>query len=115
MLSGTGVRIALDEFGAESSSLACLRRLPIDHLKIDRSFLVGGASGRVDDLILATMLDHGRSLGVEVTATGVELREQCERLVGLGYELGQGVYVVGLRPADATLQTLLRAPLGGGP
>lgn len=89
-LKNQGVRIALDDFGTGYSSLLLLRELPIDKLKIDRSFV----SSMVTDASNATIVDAivglGRSLGLTVTAEGVETGEAADMLRAHGCALAQG-------------------------
>jgi diguanylate cyclase (GGDEF)-like protein/PAS domain S-box-containing protein len=91
-LRGTGVRLCIDDFGTGYSSLSYLHELPIDSLKIDRSFV--GAMG--DDerkiKIVQSILVLGKALGIDVVAEGVETAEQAELLRRLGCELAQGYF-----------------------
>jgi len=91
-LRATGVRLCIDDFGTGYSSLSYLHELPIDDLKIDRSFV--GAMG--DDerkiKIVQSILVLGKSLGIDVTAEGVETQQQAELLRRLGCERAQGYY-----------------------
>ena len=85
-----GVLLAIDDFGTGYSSFSYLRRLPIDILKLDRSF-VSTIDTRPDDRIVASaILDLGRTLGLRVIAEGIETAAQREVLAELGCELGQG-------------------------
>ncbi|MCW2665508.1 MAG: hypothetical protein JWN57_470 [Frankiales bacterium] len=93
-----GVRIALDDFGTGYSSLALLRNLPVDQLKIDRSFL-SGYHGPGADPVFATIVSLAASLGLLAVAEGVETPEQLEQLRRLGCPLAQG-YLFG-RPVPA--------------
>jgi len=91
-LRGTGVRLCIDDFGTGYSSLSYLHELPIDALKIDRSFV--GAMG--DDerkiKIVQSILVLGKSLGIDVVAEGVETSQQAELLRRLGCEQAQGYF-----------------------
>jgi EAL domain-containing protein (putative c-di-GMP-specific phosphodiesterase class I) len=98
-LRGLGVRIALDDFGTGYSSLALLRNLPVDQLKIDRSFL-SGYDGPGADPVVATIVSLAASLGLLAVAEGVETPEQLEQLRHLGCPLAQG-YLFG-RPVPAS-------------
>jgi diguanylate cyclase (GGDEF)-like protein/PAS domain S-box-containing protein len=85
-----GVRLAIDDFGTGYSSLSYLRELPIDVLKIDKSFVEGiTASQRRLDLAKGIVAIAG-TLGVAVVAEGIETGEQCELLTEMGCEYGQG-------------------------
>jgi predicted signal transduction protein with EAL and GGDEF domain len=89
-LKELGVLLAIDDFGTGYSSFSYLRRLPIDILKLDRSF-VSTIDTRPDDRVVASaILDLGRTLGLRVIAEGIETAAQREVLAELGCELGQG-------------------------
>ena len=88
-LRALGVRIALDDFGTGYSSLALLRDLPVDLLKIDRSFVSGG-SGPAADALLASVVQLADSLGLVAVAEGVETGQQLALLRDLGCPLAQG-------------------------
>ncbi len=94
-----GVRISLDDFGTGYSSLALLRGLPVDQLKIDRSFL-SGYEGPGADPVVATIVALATSLGLATVAEGVETEEQLEQLRSLGCPYAQG-YLFS-RPAPAS-------------
>jgi diguanylate cyclase (GGDEF)-like protein len=85
-----GVRIALDDFGAGHASIDYLRQLPLDVLKIDRSFVSGEHAGAVGDKLLDAIIGLGWQLGLEVLPEGVETTAQLQRLVALGCDRGQG-------------------------
>jgi EAL domain-containing protein (putative c-di-GMP-specific phosphodiesterase class I) len=78
----------MDDFGTGYSSLSYLSRLPVDILKMDRSFLTTEREG--DSGLAAAIIAIGERLGLEVVAEGIESQEQIETLQELGCELGQG-------------------------
>jgi EAL domain-containing protein (putative c-di-GMP-specific phosphodiesterase class I) len=103
----------LDVFGTGSSSLAHLRRFPIDTLKIDRSFVEGLDGSDTDSTIVAAIINMSRGLRVKVIAEGIETAAQSARLRQLGCEFGQGYYYARPLSADditALLGTSLPAP-----
>jgi diguanylate cyclase (GGDEF)-like protein/PAS domain S-box-containing protein len=86
-LKALGARIAMDDFGTGYSSLSYLSRLPVDIIKMDRSFLGGGID---DNGLAAAIMAIGERLGLEVVAEGIERRDQIDSLQSLGFGLGQG-------------------------
>ena len=89
-LRDIGVGVSLDDFGTGYCSLSDLRRLPIDSLKIDRSFVRGLGNEADDDSIVTSVIDLARSLGVSVVAEGVETEEQLAGLRARGCDTMQG-------------------------
>jgi len=85
-----GVRFSLDDFGTSYSSLQYIKRLPLDQLKIDRSFVNDIVTDKGDKAIVTTIVAMSRSFDIEVIAEGVETDEQRQVLVDLGCELFQG-------------------------
>ncbi|HZU77641.1 MAG TPA: EAL domain-containing protein [Dehalococcoidia bacterium] len=102
-----GVRLAIDDFGADGSSLAQIERLPADTLKLDRSFVVDAAAGETSPM-LAGILALARSRHLAVTAVGIESPEQLACMRELGCERGQGYLIA--RPLEAEQLTALLAP-----
>ena len=92
-----GVRIALDDFGAGYSSLMYLQDLPVDILKVDKSFVDGIAAAGDEPGLTGAIITLSHSLGLETIAEGIEEREQLLHLRALGCEMGQGFHFA--RPA----------------
>ncbi len=103
-----GVRIALDDFGTGYSSLAYLTRMPIGHLKIDRCFITGLLDGGDGAAIVRAVLAMAHSLGMQVTAEGVETAAQAQALTEMGCDLLQGFHFSRPVPAQR-LAALLSA------
>jgi EAL domain-containing protein (putative c-di-GMP-specific phosphodiesterase class I) len=96
-LKDLGVVLAMDDFGTGYSSLGYLSRLPVDILKMDRSFLAANASPQASGLA-AAIIALGGTLGVRVLAEGIESSEQYDALRALGCDFGQGFFIA--RPMD---------------
>ncbi len=89
-LRAMGVHLSIDDFGTGYSSLSALQQFPISTLKIDRSFVTNAATDPDDATIVRTIIEMGRSLGLQVLAEGIETEEQRYFLLHSGCELGQG-------------------------
>ncbi len=89
-LRSLGISLALDDFGTGYSSLSYLKMLPVQQLKIDRSFIEGIGHNAGDEAIIRTIMELARSLDFEVVAEGVETPEQAEFLAALGCQQLQG-------------------------
>lgn len=89
-LKNQGVQIALDDFGTGYSSLFLLRELPIDKLKIDRSFVARITTDRENATIVGALVGLGKALGLQVTAEGVEDSATADALRAMGCEFAQG-------------------------
>jgi diguanylate cyclase len=99
VLSAAGVRVALDDFGTGYSSLSYLKRLPVDELKIDRSFVFEMGTDPADAAIVQTAVDLGRRLGISVAAEGVEDAGTLRRLTEYGAMTAQGFHIARPMPA----------------
>jgi EAL domain-containing protein (putative c-di-GMP-specific phosphodiesterase class I) len=91
-LHSKGVKFVLDDFGTGYSSLAYLQKLPIQYLKLDKSFVVGMTSNRDDQLIAENILNLARNLNLKVIAEGVETKDQFNSLRLKGCDFFQGWY-----------------------
>lgn len=89
-LKKLGVTLSLDDFGTGYSSLAYLKKFPIDELKIDRTFVIDLPGQASDKALVRTIIDLGHSLGMAVTAEGIETVDQFDCLKQLGCDLAQG-------------------------
>jgi EAL domain-containing protein (putative c-di-GMP-specific phosphodiesterase class I) len=98
-LHNLGIRISIDDFGTGYSSLSHLRRLPVDEIKIDKSFVVDMAVSEDDALIVRSIIELGHYRGLEVVAEGVETPQIRELLADLGCDLAQGYGVSRPLPA----------------
>ena len=111
-LKKVGVRLAIDDFGTGYASLSYLKRLPVDCLKIDRCLVKGVGTDTEDTAIIRAVVTLAQSLGIVVTAEGVETAEQLAELRALGCEQGQGYYFA--RPVAADRLPELLASLHAG-
>jgi EAL domain-containing protein (putative c-di-GMP-specific phosphodiesterase class I) len=105
-LAALGVGIAIDDFGTGYSGLAYLKRLPIDTVKIDQSFVRDLTVDPDDAAIVTAIVAMARSLDVDVVAEGVETEEQLDELKRLGCRRGQGYLLARPMPADAVAKFL---------
>jgi diguanylate cyclase (GGDEF)-like protein len=92
-MSSLGLRLSVDDFGTGYFSLANLRRLPIDDLKIDSSFVIPMLHSESDLIIVRSTINLGYDLGLRITAEGVEDGATLERLALLGCDLAQGFHI----------------------
>jgi EAL domain-containing protein (putative c-di-GMP-specific phosphodiesterase class I) len=89
-LSAMGITIAIDDFGTGYSALGYLTRLPVQTLKIDRSFVADLPHNPKSAELVKAIVSVGRSLNMSLVAEGVETREQADYLRGVGCHLAQG-------------------------
>jgi EAL domain-containing protein (putative c-di-GMP-specific phosphodiesterase class I) len=110
-LKALGVRLALDDFGTGYSSLSYLRNMPVDTLKVDRSFVEGADAGPEGESVLRGIVQLGQALGLVLVAEGIERASQAEALRALGCPLGQGFHFWKPLPANE-IDQILGAQLG---
>ena len=91
-LKGMGIEIALDDFGTGYGSLAYLQRLPVDIVKIDRSFTASVDTDAAGEALLRAIVGLGNALGTRLVAEGIERQSQSEVIEGLGCHSGQGFH-----------------------
>ena len=105
-----GIKISVDDFGTGYSSLSYLQQFPINHIKIDRSFVAPLDDPDKGPGLVPAIVEIGRALGMTTIAEGIETERELERLQEIGCTFGQG-YLFG-RPADAeTMRALIRGPM----
>lgn len=109
-LKELGVRIAIDDFGTGYSSLSYLTRLPLDILKIDRSFVLGVNNNQKNAAVVEALMAMGRQLGLDVVSEGVETEDEINFLLEKGCECFQGFYYSKPLSLDAFLE-YMRFPL----
>jgi len=104
-IKSLGVRLSIDDFGTGDSAIAYLRELPVDILKIDRSYISGLSDNHKDKAIIAAMIAMAHSLGLKIVAEGIETRSQFDALKKLGCDELQGFLIS--RPVDENAFPLL--------
>jgi diguanylate cyclase (GGDEF)-like protein len=111
-LHDIGIKISIDDFGVGYSSLSYLRRLPVDRLKVDRSFVVNMTQNASDAMIVRSTIELAHNLGLEVVAEGVETEAQYDRLAEWGCDAAQGYFMSRALPADELTKWLYLSPWG---
>jgi EAL domain-containing protein (putative c-di-GMP-specific phosphodiesterase class I) len=111
-LDATGVRLSVDDFGTGYSSLAYLQRLPVDELKIDKSFVLHMDINEGDAMIVRTIIELGHNLGLKVTAEGVETLTTWELLKSRECDLAQGFLHSRALPFEELLVWARTSPWG---
>jgi EAL domain-containing protein (putative c-di-GMP-specific phosphodiesterase class I) len=99
-LGKLGVSLSLDDFGTGSSSFAYLRELPVQELKIDKSFILGMDGDAQAATIVQTIVELSRNLGLKAVGEGIETEEAKELLRACGCDYGQGFLMSRPLPAD---------------
>jgi len=105
-LSRMGVELSIDDFGTGYSSFVQLRRLPLTELKIDKSFVMNMKVDDNDAVIVRSLIELGRNLGLKVVAEGVESEQTWDVLTTLGCDFAQGFYTSRPMPADQLVRWL---------
>jgi EAL domain-containing protein (putative c-di-GMP-specific phosphodiesterase class I) len=105
-LRNLGVTLSVDDFGTGYSSLSQLRKLPVQELKIDKSFVLRLNSEPQDQLIVKSTIDMAHGLGLKVVAEGIENLETWKLLQAWGCDVGQGFYLDRPVSADKLAQTI---------
>jgi len=105
-LRAAGCTIALDDFGTGYSSLSYLRRIPVDYIKIDKSFIKDMSKNKEDNILVSTIIAMSKSLGKKVVAEGVETKEQLHQLTELGCDYIQGYYFSKPLPSKSLISFL---------
>jgi len=113
-VSELGVTFALDDFGTGYSSLSYLKQLPIEELKIDRSFVSSMDTSADDEMIVRSTVELARGLGLRVTAEGVESQASWDRLASFGCHNAQGFLLSRPLPPEAFAAWLADAPARHG-
>jgi diguanylate cyclase (GGDEF)-like protein len=104
-LHAAGVRLAIDDFGTGYASLTYLQRLPVQQVKIDRSFVRGLPNSREDDVIATSVIGLAHNLDLTVVAEGIETGAQSAFLRSVGCDLGQGFLFGPPRPGDQMIHS----------
>jgi EAL domain-containing protein (putative c-di-GMP-specific phosphodiesterase class I) len=99
-LAAVGVKLAIDDFGTGYSSLAYLKNLPVDELKIDRSFVLHMHDDPNDVIIVRSVIDLGHNLGLKTVAEGIEDLDTWDQLTKLGCDSAQGYFLARPMPAS---------------
>lgn len=109
-LDALGVGLSIDDYGTGYSSLSFLRKLPLDELKIDKSFVLHMDEDANDEVIVRSTVDLAHNLGLKVVAEGVETAQVLEELGAIGCDSIQGYFISKPLPADALEAWLRESP-----
>jgi EAL domain-containing protein (putative c-di-GMP-specific phosphodiesterase class I) len=104
------IRVSIDDFGTGYSSLLYLKHLPVDELKIDKSFILDMATEQDDALIARAVVELGHNLGLQVIAEGVQSQDAWNMLQSIGCDFLQGFYVSEPLPAGELERWLALEP-----
>jgi len=106
-----GVKVAIDDFGTGYSSMTYLQKLPVDIVKIDRSFISSATTNDFDSTIVDTVVTLARTLDLDVVAEGIETAEQLAYVINAGVSLGQGFLLARPVPAHEAEAVIFNGPL----
>ena len=101
-----GVRLGIDDFGTGYSTMTYLKHLPVDFVKIDKSFVTGLGTSREDTAIVRSVILLAKSLDLAVVAEGIETPTQMRLLLELGCDMGQGFLIGHAEPPDVLAASL---------
>jgi len=110
-LSSIGITLAIDDFGTGYSSLAYLKQLPVDEIKIDKSFVLQMSANHNDETIVRSIIDLAHNLDLRAVAEGVESQSTLARLTELGCDVAQGYHISRPLPSDRFEQWMEAYPL----
>ena len=106
-LSEIGIEMSIDDYGTGYSSLAYVKKLPVNELKIDREFVKNMASSKQDIAIVRSTIELGHNLGMKVVAEGIENQEELDMLKTLGCDHAQG-FLISQALSSQELETWVR-------
>lgn len=113
-LNCLGIRISIDDFGTGYTSLASIKHLPVDEIKIDKSFVLGMLENNSDASIVRSVIDLGHNLGMQVVAEGVESPELYDAIVALGCDHAQGYFISKPQASEPLQKWLTTSPWAVG-
>ena len=113
-LSRMGIRLSIDDFGTGYTSLASIGRLPINEIKIDKSFVTGMLTNKKDAMIVNSIIELGHNLGHTVVAEGVETQETFDALAALDCDEAQGYFISRPQPCEVLKKWIPTSPWGPG-
>ncbi|HEY4485688.1 MAG TPA: EAL domain-containing protein, partial [Nitrospiria bacterium] len=111
-LRDAGFRFSIDDFGTGYSSLAYIKNLPVEEIKIDKSFIINMVKNPNDAVIVRSTIDLVHNLNLKVVAEGVESQDIWDRLSALGCDEAQGYYMAKPMPAGDFTRWLHESPRG---
>ncbi len=109
-LSAMGIKLSIDDFGTGYSSLAHLKQMPVDELKIDKSFVIGMLDDENDAMIVRSVIDLAHNIGIKVVAEGVENQQVYDKLKEIGCDAVQGYYMCPPVTADDLIEWVRCSP-----
>ena len=109
-LSRMGIGLSIDDFGTGYTTLASIKHLPVDEIKIDKSFVLGMLASNSDAMIVRSVIDLGHNLGLRVVAEGVETKEMFDAVAALGCDEAQGYFISRPQAYEALINWFPTAP-----
>ncbi len=113
-LNGMGLTLSIDDYGTGYSSMSYLKKLPVQEIKIDKSFVLNLATNNEDEIIVKSTINLGHNLGLKVTAEGVEDEKSYKMLKDFGCDLAQGYLFSKALPASELEHFIESSPYGKG-